>query len=188
LLTWLRCPNSESIIARVLDHEAINALDHALDRASHALTQQLVTIALTRGTDRPAPRSTATELARRIALPLSGLVRDAAARALRIANTTLVVLVVVAAAPVSPPAAAPRPTPADRPQASATCIAERGLTRVERHHFRALHGHEKRRPFRRCVRPQYRQTLPATDARARARAGAPLSSHAMLHICCTPPR
>jgi hypothetical protein len=150
----------------------------------------LARFGLIRGTDRPAPRSTATELARRIALRLSGLVRAAAARALRLANTALVVLAVVAAAPVSPPAAdaAPRPTPADRPQASATCIAERGLTRVERHHFRALHGHGKRRPFRRCARSQYRQTLPATDARARARAGAPLSSHAMLHICCTPPR
>jgi hypothetical protein len=86
-LTWLRCPNCESIIARVLDDDAVNALDRALDRGTHALTRELETFALTRSTDRPAPPPTATQLPRRIAPRLSSLVRDAAARALRLAIT-----------------------------------------------------------------------------------------------------
>jgi hypothetical protein len=86
-LTWLRCPDCESIIARVLDDDAVYALDLALDRGTHALMRQLETIALTCSTDRPAPRPTATEVARRIARRLSGLVRDATARAWRLAIT-----------------------------------------------------------------------------------------------------
>jgi hypothetical protein len=44
-LTWLRCPNCESIIPRVLDDDAVYVLDEALDRGTYALTRQLETIA-----------------------------------------------------------------------------------------------------------------------------------------------
>jgi uncharacterized protein with PIN domain len=44
-LTWLRCPNCESIIPRVLDDDAVYSLDEALDRGTYALMQELKRIA-----------------------------------------------------------------------------------------------------------------------------------------------
>jgi hypothetical protein len=44
-LTWLRCPNCESIIPRVLDDDAVYRLDEALDRGTYALMQGLKRIA-----------------------------------------------------------------------------------------------------------------------------------------------
>jgi hypothetical protein len=44
-LTWLRCPNCESIIPRVLDDEAVFRLDEVLDRGTYALMQELKRIA-----------------------------------------------------------------------------------------------------------------------------------------------
>jgi hypothetical protein len=43
--TWLRCPNCESIIPRVLDDDAVYRLDEALNRGTHALMQELKRIA-----------------------------------------------------------------------------------------------------------------------------------------------
>lgn len=44
-LTWLRCPNCESVIPRVLDDDAVHELDIALDRGTYALMQDLERIA-----------------------------------------------------------------------------------------------------------------------------------------------
>jgi hypothetical protein len=44
-LTWLRCPNCESIIPRVLDDDTVYELDEALDRGTYALMQGLKRIA-----------------------------------------------------------------------------------------------------------------------------------------------
>jgi hypothetical protein len=44
-LTWLRCPNCESVIPRVLDEDAVYDLDVTLDRATYALMQDLGRIA-----------------------------------------------------------------------------------------------------------------------------------------------
>jgi hypothetical protein len=40
-LTWLRCPNCESVVPRVLDDDAVYELDVTLDRGTHALMQDL---------------------------------------------------------------------------------------------------------------------------------------------------
>jgi hypothetical protein len=40
-LAWLRCPNCESVIPRVLDDGALYALDVTLDRGTYALMQDL---------------------------------------------------------------------------------------------------------------------------------------------------
>jgi hypothetical protein len=171
-LTWLRCPNCESIIPRVLDDDAVYALDEALDRGTYALAQELKTIALAWSTDPLAPRRRA--------------------RALRPWMAALVVVGVVAvAAAMSAPAAyaAARATFTDGLEVRATCTSERGVTRVVRRGVTRVVRRESRplsagtrRAFRRCVRP--RQHLSAVAPPARA--GAPLSSHAMLHTCCTP--
>jgi hypothetical protein len=57
-LTWLRCPNCESIIPRVLDDDAVYELDMALDRGSFALRRDLESIARTpeHGLACPVPR------------------------------------------------------------------------------------------------------------------------------------
>ena len=44
-LTWLRCPNCESAIARVLDDDAVHELDTTLDQGTYALMQNLKRIA-----------------------------------------------------------------------------------------------------------------------------------------------
>lgn len=44
-LTWLRCPNCESVIPRVLDDDAVYKLDVTLDRGTYALMQDLKRIA-----------------------------------------------------------------------------------------------------------------------------------------------
>jgi hypothetical protein len=44
-LTWLRCPNCESVIPRVLDDETVYELDLTLDRGTFALMQDLERIA-----------------------------------------------------------------------------------------------------------------------------------------------
>jgi hypothetical protein len=44
-LAWLRCPNCESVIPRVLDDDALYALDVTLDRGTYALMQDLDRIA-----------------------------------------------------------------------------------------------------------------------------------------------
>jgi Zn finger protein HypA/HybF involved in hydrogenase expression len=40
-LTWLRCPNCESIAPRVLDDGEVRVLDVALDRGTYALLREL---------------------------------------------------------------------------------------------------------------------------------------------------
>jgi hypothetical protein len=50
-LTWLRCPNCESIVPRVLDDDAVYALDEALDRGTYELMRELKRVALTWSTD-----------------------------------------------------------------------------------------------------------------------------------------
>jgi hypothetical protein len=40
-LTWLRCPNCESVDPRVLDEDAVHELDTTLDRGTYALMQDL---------------------------------------------------------------------------------------------------------------------------------------------------
>jgi hypothetical protein len=44
-LTWLRCPNCESVTPRVLDDDAVYELDTTLDRGTFALMEDLETIA-----------------------------------------------------------------------------------------------------------------------------------------------
>jgi hypothetical protein len=44
-LAWLRCPNCESVIPRVLDDDAVYDLDVTLDRGTYALMQDLGRIA-----------------------------------------------------------------------------------------------------------------------------------------------
>jgi hypothetical protein len=98
-----------------------------------------------------------------------------------------VVGVVAVGASMSLPAAhaSPRATSADRPEAKATCIAKGGTSRLERRALRAFTGGTGR-TVRRCTRPRLLR-IPPPAAQPSARAGAPLSSHAMLHTCCTPP-
>jgi hypothetical protein len=55
-LTWLRCPNCESIIPRVLDDDAVHELDVVLDRGTYALMQDLERIAREGNTDWLVPR------------------------------------------------------------------------------------------------------------------------------------
>jgi hypothetical protein len=50
-LTWLRCPNCESVIPRVLDDEAVYELDVTLDQGTYALMQELERIARGEGTE-----------------------------------------------------------------------------------------------------------------------------------------
>jgi hypothetical protein len=50
-LTWLRCPNCESITPRVLDDDAVHELDMTLDRGTYALIQELERIAGNGSTD-----------------------------------------------------------------------------------------------------------------------------------------
>jgi hypothetical protein len=72
-------------------------------------------------------------------------------------KTVLVVLGLAVAAAVSLPSAyaRPRATLAERLEARATCISERGVgDPIKRREFRLLYG---RRPFRKCVRFQIRQ-------------------------------
>jgi hypothetical protein len=44
-LAWLRCPNCDSVIPRVLDDDAVHELDTALDRGTYALVRDLERIA-----------------------------------------------------------------------------------------------------------------------------------------------
>jgi hypothetical protein len=44
-LTWLRCPNCESVVPRVLDDDTVYQLDVTLDRGTYALMQELDRIA-----------------------------------------------------------------------------------------------------------------------------------------------
>ena len=44
-LTWLRCPNCESVIPRVLDDNTVYDLDMTLDRGTFALMEDLKRIA-----------------------------------------------------------------------------------------------------------------------------------------------
>jgi hypothetical protein len=50
-LTWLRCPNCESAIPRVLDDNAVHELDTTLDRGTFALMQDLERVARDGGTE-----------------------------------------------------------------------------------------------------------------------------------------
>jgi Zn finger protein HypA/HybF involved in hydrogenase expression len=50
-LAWLRCPNCESIIPRVLDDDAVYELDEMLDRGTDALVGDLKRIARGESTD-----------------------------------------------------------------------------------------------------------------------------------------
>jgi hypothetical protein len=50
-LTWLRCPNCESVTPRVLDDEAVYELDVTLDQGTYALMQELERIARGEGTE-----------------------------------------------------------------------------------------------------------------------------------------
>jgi hypothetical protein len=54
-LAWLRCPNCESVIPRVLDEDAVYDLDVTLDRGTYALMQDLERIAGDGSTEWLAP-------------------------------------------------------------------------------------------------------------------------------------
>lgn len=55
-LTWLRCPNCESVTPRVLDDETVYELDVALDRGTYALMQDLERITRGGSTEWLVPR------------------------------------------------------------------------------------------------------------------------------------
>jgi hypothetical protein len=72
--------------------------------------------------------------------------------------TALLVLGITAALLVGGSTASAKPTFADRLEARANCISERGVgDPVKRNAFRMLYG--GKRPFRRCVRYQVKQVI-----------------------------
>jgi hypothetical protein len=56
-LTWLRCPNCESIIPRVLDDDAVHDLDVTLDRGTNTLMQELGRITRGESTESLGPHA-----------------------------------------------------------------------------------------------------------------------------------
>jgi hypothetical protein len=87
------------------------------------------------------------------------MLQDRLSLALRVPfRRTLVVLGLAVAVALTLPAAnaaAVKPTLADRMEARATCISERGSDIVKHREFRLLYG--GRKPFRRCVKFHARQ-------------------------------